>query len=45
MATLVENESSSLFIVFALFAAVFVALVLPLGLVLGRVAKKLEVKR
>jgi glutamate transport system permease protein len=45
MATMVENESSSLFIVFALFAAVFVALVLPLGLVLGWVAKKLEVKR
>ena len=45
MSTMVENESSSLFYVFILFALVFVALVLPLGLLLGWVAKKAEVKR
>jgi glutamate transport system permease protein len=45
MSTMVENESDSSFLVFALFAVIFVALVLPLGLVLGRVAKKAEVKR
>jgi glutamate transport system permease protein len=42
---MVENESDSLFYVFILFALVFVALVLPLGLLLGWVAKKAEVKR
>ena len=45
MSAMVENESSSLFYVFILFALVFVALVLPLGLLLGWVAKKAEVKR
>jgi len=45
MSTMVENESDSLFLVFIVFAAVFVALVLPLGLLLGWVAKKVEVKR
>jgi len=45
MSTMVENESDSLFLVFILFALVFVALVLPLGLLLGWVAKKAEVKR
>ncbi|MFJ1764127.1 amino acid ABC transporter permease [Amycolatopsis sp. NPDC088138] len=45
MSTMVENESDSLFYVFILFALVFVALVLPLGLLLGWVAKKAEVKR
>jgi glutamate transport system permease protein len=45
MSAMVENESDSLFLVFLLFAAVFVALVLPLGLLLGWVAKKAEVKR
>ena len=45
MSTMVENESDSLFLVFILFAAIFVALVLPLGLLMGWVAKKVEVKR
>ncbi len=45
MSAMVENESDSLFLVFILFAVVFVALVLPLGLLLGWVAKKVEVKR
>ena len=45
MSTMVENESDSLFLVFLVFAAVFVALILPLGLFLGWVAKKVEVKR
>lgn len=45
MSAMVENESDSLFLVFLLFAAVFVVLVLPLGLLLGWVAKKAEVKR
>ena len=45
MSNMVENESDSLFLVFLVFAAVFVALVLPLGLLLGWVAKKVEVKR
>ncbi|MEV6912274.1 amino acid ABC transporter permease [Amycolatopsis sp. NPDC051071] len=45
MSSMVENESDSLLLVFALFAAGFVVLVLPLGLLLGWVAKKVEVKR
>jgi glutamate transport system permease protein len=45
MATMIENESDSLFAVFGLFAAIFVIIVLPLGLLLGWVAKKVEVKR
>lgn len=45
MSAMVENESSSLFLVFVVFAAVFVAIILPLGLLLGWVAKKAEVKR
>jgi glutamate transport system permease protein len=45
MAAMVENESSSLFLVFLVFAAVFVAIVLPLGLLMGWIAKKVEVKR
>nr|WP_236788696.1 amino acid ABC transporter permease [Amycolatopsis sp. GM8] len=45
MSTMIENESDSLFLVFALFAVIFAALVLPLGLLLGWVAKKVEVKR
>ncbi|WP_340683330.1 amino acid ABC transporter permease [Amycolatopsis coloradensis] len=45
MSDMVENESDSLLLVFLLFAAGFVVLVLPLGLLLGWVAKKVEVKR
>ena len=45
MSDMVEKESDSLFLVFLVFAAVFVVLVLPLGLLLGWVAKKVEVKR
>ncbi len=45
MSEMVENESDSLLLVFFLFAAGFVILVLPLGLLLGWVAKKVEVKR
>ncbi|MFC3455578.1 amino acid ABC transporter permease [Amycolatopsis speibonae] len=45
MSEMVENESDSLLVVFFLFAAGFVVLVLPLGLLLGWVAKKVEVKR
>jgi glutamate transport system permease protein len=45
MSDMVENESDSLFRVFILFAAIFAALVLPIGLLLGWVAKKFEVKR
>ncbi|WP_235783392.1 amino acid ABC transporter permease [Amycolatopsis orientalis] len=45
MSEMIENESDSLLLVFLLFAAGFVILVLPLGLLLGWVAKKVEVKR
>ncbi|AGM04930.1 amino acid ABC transporter permease [Amycolatopsis keratiniphila] len=45
MSDMVENESDSLLLVFLLFAVGFVVLVLPLGLLLGWVAKKVEVKR
>ncbi|OXM44413.1 amino acid ABC transporter permease [Amycolatopsis alba DSM 44262] len=45
MSTMVENESDSLLLVFLIFALGFVILVLPLGLLLGWVAKKVEVKR
>jgi glutamate transport system permease protein len=45
MAVLVENESSSLFSIFVIFALGFVVLTLPTGLILGWVAKKVAVKR
>ncbi|MGW4132433.1 amino acid ABC transporter permease [Amycolatopsis japonica] len=45
MSEMVENESDSLLLVFLIFALGFVILVLPLGLLLGWVAKKVEVKR
>ncbi|WP_207897401.1 amino acid ABC transporter permease [Amycolatopsis pittospori] len=45
MSAMVENESDALLTVFFVFAAGFVILVLPLGLLLGWVAKKVEVKR
>jgi glutamate transport system permease protein len=45
MSEMVENESDRLIVVFLLFALGFVVLTLPMGLILGRVAQKLEVKR
>lgn len=45
MSSMVENESDSLLLVFLVFAAGFVVLTLPIGLFLGWVAKKVEVKR
>lgn len=45
MSEMVENESDVLFLVFAIFALGFVVLTLPTGLLLGALAKRLEVKR
>jgi len=45
MSEMVENESDSLLLVFLVFAIGFVILTLPLGLFLGWVAKKAEVRR
>lgn len=45
MSEMVENESDILLLVFLLFAFGFVVLTLPVGLVLGRVARKVEVRR
>jgi glutamate transport system permease protein len=45
MATMVENESDVLVPVFIVFAAGFVILTLPTGLLLGWVAKRVAVKR
>ena len=45
MSEMVENESDILLLVFLLFAFGFVVLTLPVGLVLGRLAKRLEVRR
>ncbi len=45
MSEMVENESDRLLLVFVLFALGFVILTLPTGLLLGRLAKKVEVRR
>lgn len=45
MSTMVENESNALFSVFLVFAFGFVVLTLPVGLLLGVLAKKVAVKR
>ncbi|MFE3602048.1 amino acid ABC transporter permease [Streptomyces sp. NPDC059096] len=45
MKSMVENETSALFAVFAVFAFGFVVLTLPTGLVLGWVSKRVAVKR
>ena len=45
MQTILENESSKLFAVFAVFAFGFVVLTLPTGLFLGWIAKRVAVKR
>lgn len=45
MKTMMENETDALFAVFGVFALGFVVLTLPTGLILGRVAKRVAVKR
>lgn len=45
MSEMVENESDILLLVFLLFAFGFVVLTLPVGLLLGRLARRLEVRR
>jgi len=45
MSDMIENESDKIFLVFAIFALGFVILTLPVGLILGWVAKKAAVKR
>ncbi len=45
MRVMMENESNALFGVFAIFAFGFIVLTLPIGLILGNVAKRLSVKR
>jgi glutamate transport system permease protein len=45
MSTMVENESNALVSVFVVFAFGFILLTLPVGLLLGALAKKLAVRR
>jgi glutamate transport system permease protein len=45
MSTMVENEQQSLVAVFLVFALGFVLLTLPVGLILGYVAKRVAVRR
>ncbi len=45
MSEMVENEGNALMSVFAVFALGFVVLTLPVGLILGNVAKRMSVKR
>lgn len=45
MSEMVENKSDVLFLVFAVFALGFVVLTLPTGLLLGWVARRVEVRR
>ena len=45
MSTMVENESNALVSVFVVFAFGFIVLTLPVGILLGMLAKKLAVKR
>lgn len=45
MSEMVENEGNALMSVFAIFALGFVVLTLPVGLLLGRLAKRLAVPR
>jgi glutamate transport system permease protein len=45
MNTMVENEQSSLLAVFLVFALGFVVLTLPVGLVLGYLARRVAVQR
>ncbi|HET8589363.1 MAG TPA: amino acid ABC transporter permease [Nakamurella sp.] len=45
MSEMVENEGNALMSVFLVFALGFVVLTLPVGLILGTVAKRLAVKR
>jgi glutamate transport system permease protein len=45
MSEMVENEGNALMSVFAVFALGFIVLTLPVGLLLGRLAKRLAVRR
>ncbi|QFU87814.1 amino acid ABC transporter permease [Amycolatopsis sp. YIM 10] len=45
MSEMIENESDAIILVFSVFALGFVLLTLPIGLLLGWVAKKVAVKR
>ncbi|MGP3690595.1 amino acid ABC transporter permease [Streptomyces sp. IBSNAI002] len=45
MKEMIENEADALFAVFAVFALGFIVLTLPTGLLLGRVANRMAVKR
>lgn len=45
MNTMIDRESDALFLVFSVFAFGFIVLTLPLGLLLGWVGKRVEVKR
>jgi len=45
MSEMVENEGNALMSVFAIFALGFIVLTLPVGLLLGRLAKRLAVRR
>ena len=45
MSTMVENEGNALMSVFAVFAFGFVILTLPVGLLLGRLARRVAVRR
>ncbi|GAA1923505.1 amino acid ABC transporter permease [Streptomyces sodiiphilus] len=45
MKSMVENESDALLPIFAVFAFGFIVLTLPTGLLLGRVSKRVAVKR
>ncbi|MEV7417673.1 amino acid ABC transporter permease [Streptomyces sp. NPDC089919] len=45
MKTMLENESDAIFAVFAVFAFGFIVLTLPVGLILGQLAKRMAVKR
>ncbi|ANY08418.1 amino acid ABC transporter permease [Pseudonocardia sp. HH130630-07] len=45
MSEMVENESDVLLLVFLVFAFGFIVLTLPTGLLLGRLARRLEVRR
>ncbi|MCX2971364.1 amino acid ABC transporter permease [Streptomyces sp. TRM70308] len=45
MKDMIENESDAVLLVFGTFALVFILLTLPTGLLLGRVGKRVAVKR
>jgi glutamate transport system permease protein len=45
MSTMLENRPDVVFVILAIFALGFILLTLPVGLLLGLVARKVEVKR